>query len=157
MRRFVLAALAILLATSAFAQLPPGKWWRRPEIVQQLQLTEDQQFKLDAIWRDEAKDLIDLKAEMDKQSINLRGELDQPTLNRAAIRQIAAKLSDARARRFERELMMFVDMRAVLTDTQWNRMRTVLDRIAANAAIQQQERQQQQQQQQRRNQLQPRD
>jgi hypothetical protein len=152
MRRFVLAALAILLTTSAFAQLPPGKWWRRPEIVQQLQLTEDQQFRLDAIWRDEAKDLIDLKAEMDKQSINLRGELDQPTLNRAAIRQAAAKLSDARARRFERELMMFVDMRAVLSDTQWNRMRAVLDRIAANAAMQQER-----QQQQRRNQSQPRD
>jgi hypothetical protein len=153
MRRFLLAALAILLTTSAFAQLPPGKWWRRPEIVQQLQLTEDQQFKLDAIWRDEAKDLIDLKAEMDKQSISLRGELDQPTLNRAAIRQIAAKLSDARARRFERELMMLVDMRAVLSDTQWGRMRAELDRIAAGAAMQQQERQQQQ----RRNQLRPRE
>ena len=154
MRRLFLAALAILLTTSAFAQLPPGKWWRRPEIVQQLQLTEDQQFKLDAIWRDEAKDLIDLKAEMDKQSISLRGELDQPTLNRAAIRQIAAKLSEARARRFERELMMLVDMRAVLSDPQWGRMRAELDRIAASTAIQQER---QQQQQQRRNQLRPRE
>jgi len=151
MRRFFLAALAILLTTSAFAQLPPGKWWRRPDIVQQLQLTEDQQFKLDAIWRDEAKDLIDLKAEMDKQSISLRGELDQPTLNRAAIRQIAAKLSEARARRFERELMMLVDMRAVLSDTQWGRMRAELDRIAGNAQMQQER------QQQRRNQLRPRE
>ena len=141
MRRLFLAALAILLTTSAFAQLPPGKWWRRPEIVQQLQLTEDQQFKLDAIWRDEAKDLIDLKAEMDKQSISLRGELDQPTLNRAAIRQIAAKLSEARARRFERELMMLVDMRGVLTDAQWSRMRAQLDRIEANRPMQQRRRQ----------------
>ena len=29
------------------ADLPPGKWWRRPEIVQKLELTEDQQNRLD--------------------------------------------------------------------------------------------------------------
>jgi hypothetical protein len=71
---------------------------------------------------------------MDKQSINLRTELDQPQLNRAAIRAIAQKLNDARARRFERELMMFIDMRAVLNDGQWNRMRTALDRMTAEGA-----------------------
>jgi hypothetical protein len=29
---------------------------------------------------------------------------------------------------FERELMLLVDMRSVLTETQWNRMRTALER-----------------------------
>ena len=125
-------AIILLLATSAFAQVPPGKWWKRMEVIQRLELSDDQQSKLDAIFRGAATDLIDLKADMDKLSIALRSELDQPQLNRAAIRQVAQRLNDARSRRFERELMMFVDMRAVLTDAQWNRMRADLDRMAEN-------------------------
>jgi len=130
MRKIIVAFLAVLFATSAFAQLPPGKWWRRPEVAQRLELTEDQQSRLDGIFRGAANDLIDLKAELDKQSIALRGELDQPQLNRANIRQIAARLNEARSRKFERELMMLVDMRAVLTDPQWNKMRATLERMA---------------------------
>ena len=129
-RRLALAALFVLLATTAFAQqLPPGKWWRRPDVAQSLQLTEEQQMKLDQIWRASATDLIDVKAEIDKQAIALRGELDQPTLNRGAIRAIAIRLNEARGRKFERELMMFIDMRAVLNDQQWNRMRAKLDSL----------------------------
>src|SRR5882724_4106573 len=129
MRRLALAALVVALATSAFAQanLPPGKWWRRPEIVQQLNLAEEQQNRLEAIFRTAAADLIDLRGEVEKQNIALRGDLDQPQLERAAIRRDAQKLSDARGRLFDRELMMLVDMRAVLNDSQWQRMRNSLD------------------------------
>ena len=67
---------------------------------------------------------------MEKQNINLRGELDQQQLDRAVIRKDAQKLSEARGRLFERELAMLVDMRAVLNDSQWNRMRNgLLDRL----------------------------
>ncbi len=132
MKRAALFAFFVLIATSAFAQLPPGKWWRRPEIIQTLALTEDQQDKLDAIFRGAANDLIDTKAEIDKGSIALRGELDKPQLDRNAIRAIAQRINQARSRKFERELMMFADMRAVLTDVQWNHMRNELDRLQGN-------------------------
>jgi len=143
-RRIALAALFVLIATTAFAQqLPPGKWWRRPEVAQSLQLTEEQQMKLDQIWRTSAADLIDVKAEIDKQAIALRGELDQPTLNRGAIRAIAARLNEARGRKFERELMMFIDMRSVLNDQQWNRMRAKLDALGDEPMMRRNQRRQQ--------------
>ena len=133
MRRRILfaAVLLVLVAASAGAQLPPGKWWRRPEIVQVLALTEDQQTKLDGIFRASANDLIDLRGDVEKASIALRSELEQPQLNRANIQRAAAHVSEARGRLFERELMMLIDMRGVLTDPQWNRMRNVLERLAA--------------------------
>ena len=140
MRRALLAAaLLILVAASAGAQLPPGKWWRRPEIAQQLGLTEEQQSRLDGIFRSSANDLIDLRGDVEKASIALRSELDQPQLNRANIQRVAAHLSDARGRLFERELMMLIDMRGVLTDPQWNRMRVELDRMAEDRAAAQQQ------------------
>src|SRR5512140_3808930 len=99
--------------------LPPGKWWRRPEIVHQLALSTEQQSKLDTIFRESASQLIDLRGEVEKRAIDLRGELDQPQLNRQAMQRAAQRLSDARGRLFERELMMLYDMRHVLTADQW--------------------------------------
>jgi Spy/CpxP family protein refolding chaperone len=128
-RRLIPTLIALSIAGSAFAQaLPPGKWWRRPEIVQTLSLNDEQQDRLEKIFRASAVDLIDLKAEVDKANIVLRGELDRPILDRAAIHRVATRLSDARGRLFDRELMMLVEMRSVLTDPQWNRMRNELDR-----------------------------
>ena len=138
-RLALIAALVLVFATSASAQnMPPGKWWRRPEIVQSLNLSEEQQNKLESIFRTTSGDLIDLRGEVEKQNINLRGDLDQSQLDRAAIRRDAQRLSDARTRLFERELMMLVDMRAVLNDQQWERMRSQLERFGAQ---QQQQRQ----------------
>ncbi|HEX9500443.1 MAG TPA: periplasmic heavy metal sensor, partial [Thermoanaerobaculia bacterium] len=120
-RRILLTLATLFVAVGAFAQLPPGKWWRRPEIVQALNLSDEQQDRLEAIFRSSAIDLIDLKAEVDKAAIALRGELDRPQLDRAAIRRMATRLSEARGRLFDRELTMLVEMRSVLTDPQWNR------------------------------------
>ena len=132
MKRVLLASLVLVFATSAFAQnLPPGKWWRRPEIVQSLNISEEQQNKLENIFRASSSDLIDLRGEVEKLNINLRADLDQSQLDRAAIRRDAQRLSDARTRLFERELMMLVDMRGVLNDSQWDRMRNQLDRFGA--------------------------
>lgn len=127
-RRYLILAAALLLAGIAHAQhLPPGKWWRRAEVVKQLNLTADQQDRLDEVFRLAANDLIDAKAEVDKLQIALRGEIDRTQLRRAEIERIGSALHEARGRLFTRELRMLVDMRGVLNDTQWNRLRQHLD------------------------------
>lgn len=129
MIRTIALAFALTLAASAASaqQLPPGKWWQRPELVRQLELTTPQQDRLDGIFREAANDLIDARGEVEKLQIALRGEIDRPQLNRQEIQKIAARLNAARGRLFERELMMLVDMRGVLDAEQWNRMRAHLD------------------------------
>ena len=133
-KSFLIAIFVAAFAASAFAQLPPGKWWRRPDIINQLALSEDQQGRLDAIFRSSASDLIDLRGAVEKQNIALRGEIDQPQLNRANIQRIAGLLNEARGRLFQRELAMLVEMRSVLTDQQWNHMRAELDQMKEQAA-----------------------
>ena len=129
-RTLILTALVLVFATTASAQqLPPGRWWRAPQIVQTLGLSEDQQNRLEAIFRGAANELIDRRAEVEKLNIALRGELDRPQIDRQAIQRIAARLSEARGRQFERELMMLVDMRGALNDEQWSRLRSQLDRL----------------------------
>ena len=130
MKRFLLGAAVVLtLAMSVSgAPLPPGKWWRRPEFATNLQLTNDQQVHLDLIFRLAANDLIDLRADAEKTSIAIRSELDQPQINRENLRKLAARLSETQGKLFDKELMMLVDMRSVLSDDQWSRLRSELDR-----------------------------
>lgn len=131
----VLIAIAVL-ACAAIASMdlmaqgmPPGKWWQRPEVVQELQLTNEQQNRLDEIFRGAANDLIDAKGAVEKLQIAIRGELDRPQIRKAELLRIAGQLSDARGKLFEREITMLVDMRAVLNEQQWTRMRQHLDRM----------------------------
>jgi Spy/CpxP family protein refolding chaperone len=136
-----LAALLMLVASAALAQvnLPPGKWWRRPDVIQLLNLSEEQQDRLERVFQSSAPDLIDLRGEVEKQSIALRAALDRPQLDREQVRAIAQRLNEARGRQFQRELMMLVDMRSVLNDMQWNRLRNALDRLAERKQEQRQQ------------------
>ena len=144
MKRFLFILVALTIAsTTLAADLPPGKWWRRPEVIQSLSLSAEQQERLETVWRGASSDLIDARAEVDKQNIALRAELDRPQLDRRAVQAAAARLNTARGRLFERELMMLVDMRGVLSDAQWARMRAFLDRVENNRPLQQQRRRQQ--------------
>lgn len=130
-RKLFIAAAAVVLASALGAnaqQLPSGRWWQRPDIVRELELTRGQQTRLDEVFRGAANDLIDSKAAVEKLQVALRGELDRPQLRRNELLRIAGELSAARGRLFERELIMLADMRGVLNDEQWARVRTVLDR-----------------------------
>jgi Spy/CpxP family protein refolding chaperone len=129
-RRFLIAAVLLAAATLAEAQaLPPGKWWRRDAVVRELGLTSDQQTRLDRVFSGAASQLIDARGDVEKSQIALRAALDERAPARAEIQKIASRLNDARGRLFELELMMLLDMRAVLTEPQWNRMRDFLDRM----------------------------
>ena len=131
MRRLLAIVLLLTATTLSAQQLPPGRWWRAPRIVETLGLTEEQQTRLEAIFRGAANELIDRKAAVEKENVALRGELDQKQLNRQAIQHIATRLSEARGHLFEREIMMLVDMRGVLNEDQWNRLRAELERMRA--------------------------
>src|SRR5688572_18205481 len=130
-KRRIVFAIALVAATVLVEaqQLPPGKWWRREEVVRQLELTRDQQEKLDEVFRRAADDLIDAKANVEKLQIALRGELDRAQLRRQELQRLAALLTQARGKLFEHELMMLADMRGILDQEQWTRLRTHLDRM----------------------------
>jgi hypothetical protein len=129
-RRLTLAFIALLPISNAFAQpLLSGKWWRRPEIVQSVSITDEQQDRLESIFRASANELIDLRGDVQKLTVALRGELDRTQLDASAIHRLAARLSETRGRLFDRELSMLIDMRKVLSDAQWIRVRNELNKL----------------------------
>ena len=128
-KTLILAALAALLTAGnlAAADLPPGRWWKMPNVVERLDLSTEQQEKLDAIFHTAANELIDRRGDVEKANVALRAELDQAQLNRQNVLRAAARVNEARGKLFERELAMLMDMRGVLNDPQWSRLRLFME------------------------------
>ena len=131
MKRAIFALMITMMAGAALAQdvpsMPRGRWWQMPQVVKQLGITAEQQGKLDAIFQASQTDLIDLKADVDKQGVELRAMLEKPQTSRKDVLATASKLSASRGKLFEREITMLFDMRAVLSEQQWSALRMAME------------------------------
>lgn len=129
------AIAGLMLSTTLLAQgstnMPHGRWWKRPEVAQRLKLSAEQQSRLDAIAREAGSQLIDLRASLEKGNLDLREELDRAQPVRAEVQKAATRVSDARARIFDREVLLLLDMRAAITEEQWKQLRSALDHAGA--------------------------
>ncbi|HVW76038.1 MAG TPA: Spy/CpxP family protein refolding chaperone [Alloacidobacterium sp.] len=102
-----------------------GRWWDDPKVAQQLNLTADQQKKMDDILQQHRLKLIDLNATLQKQETIMHPlmEADQPDEGKIlaqidAIAQARAELEKANAR-------MLLGIRQVLTPDQWKKLKAL--------------------------------
>lgn len=101
---------------------PGGTWWKNPELVQKLGLTAEQQKKMDDIFQQSRLQLIDLKANVEKQELLLEPMLDAnpPDANKvlAQIDQVAS----ARAALEKALARTLLGIRGVLSADQWTKL-----------------------------------
>jgi Spy/CpxP family protein refolding chaperone len=103
---------------------PPGIWWHNPDLVQKLNLTADQQKRMDDILQQNRTQLTDLRTNLEKQEMLIEPMLaaDQPDTNKILAQvdvtvQARAELEKATAR-------MLLGIRNVLSPDQWNKLQT---------------------------------
>lgn len=141
MNRWTLSAafvLAAVLFGASFAgaqplQVPPGKWWQRPQVIEEIGLTPEQQAALESVTIEHARTMVDLKAAVEKAEIDLRVVADaepfSPEKVRVAFRGFVEARSRLEAERFE----MLIKVRETLTSFQWKKLKDLarerLDRI----------------------------
>jgi Spy/CpxP family protein refolding chaperone len=101
---------------------PPGMWWKNPDIVQKLSLTADQQKRMDDIFQQSRIQLIDLKANVEKQEVLLEPMLDaNPPDTNKVLAQID-KVAQARADLEKANAKMLLGIRGVLSADQWTKL-----------------------------------
>jgi Spy/CpxP family protein refolding chaperone len=116
------AALGAALALSAVAQMPetpPGKWWKRPRVVQLLNLSTEQQEKLEEVFSRNRRSFVDLKAEVEKNQIDVEELMAKKDSDPKRISAAVDGLEQSRAKLRKAMTMMFLEQRAVLTQQQW--------------------------------------
>src|SRR5215469_12639731 len=102
-----------------------GQWWKNPEIVSKLQLTDAQVAQLNQVFFDHKMRLIDYGAEMEKQDLKLQTLLDADQPNESQVSSQVDQVLAARGK-LEREFtMMSLNLRKVLSLEQWRQLKTM--------------------------------
>jgi len=115
----VLAAVAAPLAA---ADLPDGKWWKRPRLAQEIGLTADQQQQIEKIFVRSRTKLIDLRADLEKKQLGLQELMEDRAADRRDVEKKIESVENARAELQKARALMILDMKQVLKPEQWERL-----------------------------------
>ncbi|HEU4636505.1 MAG TPA: Spy/CpxP family protein refolding chaperone [Edaphobacter sp.] len=100
----------------------PGMWWKNAEIAQKISLTTDQQKRMDDIFQQSRLQLIDLKANVEKQEVMLEPMLSaNPPDTNKVLAQID-RVAGARAELEKANARMLLGIRGVLSADQWTKL-----------------------------------
>jgi Spy/CpxP family protein refolding chaperone len=119
MAALVLAAMAAPLAA---ADLPEGKWWKRPRLAQEIGLTPDQQQQIEKIFIHSRTKLIDLRADLEKKQLGLQELMEDRGADRRSVEKKIEAVENARAELQKARALMILDMKQVLKPEQWERL-----------------------------------
>ncbi len=102
--------------------LPHGMWWKKPEVVKDLNITADQQKQLDKILLDSRLQLIQMHATLEEEQVKLEPILNaSPFDQQRALAQIS-HIADLRADLEKADARMLLSLRGVLTADQWTKL-----------------------------------
>jgi Spy/CpxP family protein refolding chaperone len=100
-----------------------GKWWTNPVTVQRLQLSEDQQKRIDQIFQQSRLKLIDLRAGLEKEEAVLDPLLAADHPQEAQVLSQIDRVAMARAELEKANARMLFSFRLVLTPEQWRQLK----------------------------------
>jgi Spy/CpxP family protein refolding chaperone len=98
---------------------PGGKWWNNPELVQRLNLTADQQKKMDEVFQQHRLRLIDLHAALDKEEAILDPLIEAASPDDAKVLPQIDRVEQARAELGKANARLLLGLRHALTPEQW--------------------------------------
>ena len=116
------ATLTGLPAPAQMIEVPAGKWWKRQAIVEGLKLSAEQQERLDEVFSKNRRAFVDLKADVDRRTIDLEDLLAARDVDPKKVGAVSDALEQARGRLGKARTMMVVEMRGILTEEQWTKI-----------------------------------
>ena len=113
-------------AGDGLEMMPPGDWWRDPQISVAVTLTPDQLASLDQINHDQSEEIGKLERDSVVAARDLRTVVDSSQPSAEDITGAGKRLRGVRDSLFDHRLQMFAAERALLTQTQWNALQQAL-------------------------------
>lgn len=137
-RKIILAAALLALSVPAFAQrdLSDGKWWKRPWLAAEINLTDEQSREIEKIFVRGRTRLIDLKADLEKKQVALQSSMEDQTADRRTVEKQIEAVENARAELQKARAVMLLDMKQVLKPGQWERLRQLQQEIRERRMMQ---------------------
>jgi len=122
-------AIAATLISAQDLKVPPGKWWQDPRVIQHVNLTPDQQDKIESIFRKNRRDLVDQRAQLDKCRIDLDDLLSKSSVDETAALGVFERLQAARLQVERTTFIMRMQIKNLLSAEQQKRLEEAADRL----------------------------
>lgn len=105
--------------------LPPGSWWRNPDMVQKLALNTDQVKRIEDVFQQQRLKLVDLDATLEKEEITLEPLMSAETPDETKTLAQIDKVAQARAELEKANARFLFAIRRVLTPDQWKKLQEI--------------------------------
>ncbi len=114
-RILTLMALMIFAAGLAYAGHGGDKrWWRLPDIVQQLQLSDEEARQLEDAFEASRLKMIELKGQVEEEQFKLRSLMEKSDLDENLVWEQHRKLEKARSALADERFSFFVQVRKMI-------------------------------------------
>lgn len=130
---FVFIGSISLCLPSLFAFHSPtdgGKWWYRPGVKDALQLSSDQIDRINTIWVEHQKRIIDVKSDIGKAYLDLENMMSQPTVDKQKAYTLAERLAQLHSQQTEKRIKMAIDIRQELSGEQFEKLKELRKEFA---------------------------
>lgn len=94
--------------------IPGGEWWKMPQVADKLALTQGEKEKLDTMYLQHRRQMIDLRSQIEKERLELEHLLDNSTFDAAACMGRFKKLQEAHANLTTERFRFLVQVRELL-------------------------------------------
>jgi Spy/CpxP family protein refolding chaperone len=101
---------------------PAGKWWDNPELARRINLTGDQQKRMDEVFQQHRLRLIDLHAALEKEEATLDPLIEAASPDDARVLPQIDRVAQARAELEKANARLLLGLRHVLTPEQWKQL-----------------------------------
>jgi Spy/CpxP family protein refolding chaperone len=102
---------------------PFGAWWKNPDVVQKIGLTDDQSQRIDKVFQDFRAKLVDLHSNLQKQEEQLKPLVDADSPDDGAVMAQVDRVAQARVALEKANAQMMLAIRHVLTSDQWEKLK----------------------------------
>ncbi len=116
---FLLVSFLLMQTFTGSTQFLRGKkWWKDAEVIKKLSLTPQQIDELEKIWVENKKQLVALKADLDKQFEILHELFSQASVDESQLKEQIYRTVAARTKLMTANLLRITKMRKILTSEQ---------------------------------------
>jgi len=109
---------------AAGQDVPTGKWWYNPQIQKNLNLSKKEVGKLDKLFANSRRKLINLKSKVENEQFELDQLLDQNKVNDAQVKKQFQKLEKARSKLATERLQFVIGVRNLLGPERFQQLKS---------------------------------
>jgi Spy/CpxP family protein refolding chaperone len=130
---------AVFAAEGAFAQggwrdMPPGKWWANKRFILQLRLSPDQQSRIESLWMQNRRNLMEWKSELEKRQLVFMGLLGKYSVDEATALRAFDRIQEARLNIERATFLMRIQIKNLLAPEQQQKLEAMSEVLRQQAA-----------------------